>query len=60
MAYEMNASKLANMIITGKVLKETGMFNLEDVSTALSKLIPPKRAEMLEINKKAIETGFNY
>ncbi len=60
MAYDMNASKLANMIITGKVLKETGMFNLEDVFTALSKLIPPKRAEMLEINKKAIENGFNY
>ncbi|MBR4892836.1 MAG: 2-oxoacid:acceptor oxidoreductase family protein [Clostridia bacterium] len=60
MAYDMNASKLANMIITGKVLKETGMFNLEDVSVALSKLIPPKRAEMLEINTKAIEAGFNY
>ena len=59
-AYEMNASKLANMIITGKVLKETGMFKLEDVFTALEKLIPAKRAEMLEINKKAIEAGFNY
>lgn len=60
LAYDMNASKLANMIITGKVLKDTGMFKLEDVFTALEKLIPPKRAEMLEINKKAIEAGFNY
>jgi len=60
LAYDMNASKLANMIITGKVLKDTGMFKLEDVFTALEKLIPPKRAEMLEINKKAIEVGFNY
>ena len=60
MAYDMNASKLANMIITGKVLKETKMFDLDDVFTALSKLIPPKRAEMLEINIKAIEAGFNY
>lgn len=59
-AYEMEASKLANMIITGKVLKDTGMFKLEDVFTALEKLIPPKRAEMLEINKNAIEKGFNY
>ena len=60
LAYDMNVSKLANMIITGKVLKDTGMFKLEDVFTALEKMIPPKKAEMLEINKKAIETGFNY
>ena len=60
LANEKNIRTLANMIITGKVLKETGMFKLEDVFTALSKLIPPKRAEMLEINKKAIENGFNY
>ncbi len=60
MAYELEASQLANMVITGKVLKETGMFKLEDVFTALEKLIPPKRAQMLDINKKAIEAGFNY
>ena len=60
LAYDMNASKLANMIITGKVLKDTGMFTLEDVFVALEKMIPAKKAEMLEINKKAIETGFNY
>jgi 2-oxoglutarate ferredoxin oxidoreductase subunit gamma len=60
LAYDMNASKLANMIITGKVLKDTGMFKLEDVFVALEKMIPAKKAEMLEINKKAIETGFNY
>lgn len=60
LAYDMNASKLANMIITGKVLKDTGMFELSDVFVALEKMIPAKKAEMLEINKKAIETGFNY
>ncbi len=60
LAYEMNASKLANMIITGKVLKDTGMFELSDVFTALEKMIPAKKAEMLEINKKAIETGFSF
>jgi len=60
MAYELEAAQLANMVITGKVLKETGMFELNDVFTALEKLIPPKRAQMLDINKKAIEAGFNF
>ncbi len=60
MAMDMNASKLANMIILGKILKETGILELETVISGLEKMIPPKKADLLELNKKAIMAGYNY
>lgn len=51
---------LANMIILGKVLKETEILSLEQVKSSLSQMIPAKRAEMLEKNIKAIELGFEF
>ena len=51
---------LANMIILGKVLKETKILTVEQVKSSLSQMIPAKRAEMLNKNIKAIELGYNY
>ena len=51
---------LANMIILGKVLKETGVLTLEQVETSLKLMIPAKKAELLDKNIKAMEIGFNY
>ncbi len=51
---------LANMIILGKVIKETNVLTLEQVKTSLSQMIPAKRAAMLEKNVSAIELGYNY
>ena len=51
---------LANMIILGKVLKETKIITVEQVKSSLSQMIPAKRAEMLNKNIKAIELGYNY
>ena len=45
------------MIIVGKILKELGGYNEETVNAALSKVISAKRADMLEINKKAMSIG---
>ncbi len=51
-------AKLANMIIMGKVLYETGAFeNDEDVKSALQKVISAKHADMLDINLKALRLG---
>ncbi len=53
--------KLANMIIMGKVLKETGEFDDEEsVVNALKKVISAKHADMLEINLNALKIGKNY
>ena len=51
---------LANMIILGKVLKETSVLTLEQIKNSLAQMVPAKKAELLEKNVKAIELGYNY
>ncbi len=51
---------LANMIILGKVIKETAVLTLEQVKTSLAQMVPAKKAELLEKNIKAIELGYNF
>lgn len=51
---------LANMIILGKLLKETNLFTLEQVSTSLKEMIPPRKAHLLDKNILAIELGYNF
>lgn len=51
---------LANMIIMGKVIKETNVLTLEQIKSSLAQMIPAKKAELLEKNVKAIELGYNY
>ena len=51
---------LANMIILGKVIKETNVLTLDQVKTCLAQMVPAKKAELLEKNVKAIELGYNY
>lgn len=51
---------LANMIIMGKVIKETGVLTLDQIKSSLAQMVPAKKAALLENNVKAIELGFNY
>ena len=51
---------LANMIILGKVIKETNVLTLEQIKSSLAQMVPAKKAELLEKNVKAIELGYNY
>ncbi len=51
---------LANMIIMGKVIKETGVLTLEQVTNSLAQMIPAKKAHLLEKNVQAIELGYNF
>ena len=51
---------LANMIILGKVIKETGIFTLEEIKNSLTQMVPAKKAELLEKNILAIELGYNF
>ncbi len=51
---------LANMIILGKVIKETSVLTLQQVKDSLSQMVPAKKAALLENNIKAIELGYNY
>lgn len=57
-AAKMGVSTLANMILVGKVIKETGVVDFENAEAALRKLVPPKRAAMIESNLTALKAGY--
>ncbi len=60
LAQEIGAPTLANMIITGKLIKETGAISHENLDEALSKVVSAKRQNLFDLNKSAIECGYNY
>lgn len=51
---------LANMIIMGKAIKETGVLTLDQIKNSLAQMVPAKKAELLANNIKAIELGYNF
>ena len=61
LASDNKTPKLANMIIIGKVLKETNGFSDEEgVVNALKQVISAKHADMLEVNLNAMRLGRDY
>lgn len=60
MALENDLGNLANMVIVGCLVKETGLYTVEELKAGLEKSIPPSKAALLEKNMKAIELGLQY
>jgi 2-oxoglutarate ferredoxin oxidoreductase subunit gamma len=60
LANELGTPSLANMIILGKMIKETGLVTLESATEAMKRVVSAKKANLLEANVKALETGYNY
>ena len=60
MAAEEGVSTLANMILTGKILKEIGEFDEENIKAALNKVVSAKHPEMFDFNIKALSLGRDY
>lgn len=60
MATELGAPTLANMVILGKMIKETGVVGFDAVENGLKKVIPARKADMLEINLKALKAGYDF
>lgn len=59
LASDMGKQSLANMVILGKLLSVMNDFDETEIKTVLSKVIPPKKADMLEINMQAMQLGAN-
>ncbi len=59
LAEENGIKGLANIILVGKLFKETGFCSEEALYKAVEKCIPARKANMLEFNKKALEIGMN-
>lgn len=51
---------LANMIMMGKMIRQTSVVSFDDIKSALEKVVSAKHADMLSYNLKALETGYNY
>ena len=49
----------SNIILLGKVIKETGIFTLETMKKGIEKVVPPAKANLIANNFKAIELGMN-
>ena len=60
LATDNNLNGMANIILIGKMMKETGIISYETVEKAMNKSIPPKKADLLDANLKAISIGMNY
>lgn len=60
LASEHNLPGLANMIMIGYMMKQTGLIPLENIEKALKKVVSARKMDLFELNKTAIELGYHY
>lgn len=60
LASDNSMNGMANIILLGKLLKETGMFDLNQIKAGLEKTIPPRKANLLDANLNAIKIGMEF
>ena len=59
LAADNNLKGMANIILAGKLLKESGLTDEAAIEKALKKVIPPKKADLTEANMKALKLGMS-
>ena len=59
LAHDIGAPTLANMIMIGKLIRETGVVPYDNIDKALDKVVSARKAALKEINFKALDTGYN-
>ncbi len=60
MAKDEGIASLANMIIIGSLLQNNSELSFEGTEAVVSKLVPPKKAALVELNMKALTLGKEY
>ena len=60
LASENGLKKLANIIMIGCFMKNTELITYEQANTAMLKVVPAKKPELLELNMKAVQIGYDY
>ena len=53
-------STLANMILMGKLMKASDMLGFDGIEESVKKVVPPKKANLIDINIKALKTGYDF
>ena len=51
---------LSNMVLTGKVMKETDALSFDNNKETFESFIPAKKANLIEVNCKALQIGYDY
>ena len=51
---------LSNMVLMGKVMKECEALSFEGNKETLESFIPAKKANLIDVNCKALQTGYDY
>lgn len=59
-AQEKGLEGLSNIILVGKMLKETGVVSIDTACEALKKMIPAKKAHLVDKNIEALKAGYDY
>ena len=57
MAEEEGLKGLANIVLVGKMLKETGFCTYETIEAAIRKTVPPRKAALIDKNLQALKLG---
>ena len=60
MAKEAGFPSLANMILAGKVLKEIDIVSWEGNKETLESFIPAKKVDLIDVNCKALQLGYDF
>ena len=60
MAKEAGIATLANMIIVGQLLENNPELSFEGAEETVKKLVPAKKAALVDLNLKALQMGKEY
>ena len=60
MAADNGTPTLANMIMLGKMIKETGIVSFDNACEAMKKVVSARHQDLLDANIKALNAGYNY
>ena len=60
MAKDAGIDSLANMILMGHLLQNNSELSFEGTEAVVGKLVPPKKAALVELNMKALTLGKEY
>ena len=60
MATDEGFSTLANMILMGKLMQVCDNVGYAKVEDAVKKVVPPRKANLIDINLKAVKLGYEF
>lgn len=59
-AVEQQMASLANVVLLGRLLRETALCNQEEAGRVMQGIVPERKKDLLDLNLKALDLGFRY